>query len=71
MDLRLAVAIPILLVLPLLAAGTCATDAPAPIGDAETLLAVWQDPDPDGRYVLTADIVLPTPAETASVTGEA
>lgn len=68
MDLRLAVAIPILLVLPLLAAGACATDAPAPIGDAETLLAVWQDPDPDGRYVLTADIVLPTPAETASVT---
>ena len=68
MDLRLAVAIPILLVLPLLAAGACATDAPSPIGDAETLLAVWQDPDPDGRYVLTEDIVLPTPAETASVT---
>lgn len=70
MDLRLAAAIPFLLILPLMAAGASAADAPVPIGDAETLLAVWQDPDPDGSYVLTADIVLPAPSETATVTVE-
>lgn len=47
-----------LLLLPLLSSVSYG-DGGYGIRDAETLLAVWSDPDPEGDYVLTGDIVLP------------